>query len=815
MSDNADSSGSNVRFKDELGVHHTRDGVQSSSVTNQYEFQVEAETVFKRLAEDIYQGPEAGIREPLTNAITAIIRASEEGYLDDPDEGIILFELYDYENLQRLKLRDNGVGLTRDEINEVVSVIGKSTSRSAVDLTGQFGMGFLATWMLAGGVDGGFVMHTNPRGVDEGPISGVWDSNSFSELDDDALDDGLEYDEYGTEFDIMLGQNIETNDVVNWIHKYSEWSRVPVLFRHYTEDGLTDEEFTPKKITDKYESIESGASPSEFESTVGYRNSNLNYYTLETDYFCAVNSNLRSTGHHSDMSKVILLDVPIDHRNWYINRHFPLETLEIRFHYETPIVVEGPHEGKFVASDTEANNLGDEFISENLLTTDDIVTPHPTGTRDVLQDTSGFVEWLGEQFYELYYDDIANQLREVNTLDEYCALTSEERDTFHELINELNDNYRLDSQAVAQIESRARTSFGSALRNALPLLHRRSVSVAPEGNTGVSKKQNRESKSVREIIVETHGTDREVYMGHRITQERAEFVWEADGDHYVVQVNSQDQQPFEDYLEWNDLSDLDLETDLSMDDKTRRKFTVNETPPSEKSVTLHIGSYSNTESLKANTLREKLENEEPLVGSDDTTYHLQKVIAFKRGGFNISDNEHMVGDVVATTSLPNDVYEYLIDSNNVWAASDALERDIIIPASNGNEYDLEDGLEDHIITHQVDEETIKTFRDPEVMSAIQDWLRSNDSNAPSNAVYLPLTPFEKQFAGLERHWRDWSIETQFKSSNYHTVNVLSDVQLYATAVLDTSNPAVNALTTVTKPWDDGGAELVELVEKTI
>jgi Molecular chaperone, HSP90 family len=228
----SDDTKSSVRFKPELGEHNIREAIESDSVSNTYEFEVEAETVFKRLAEDIYNGKEAGIREPLTNGITAVFRAIEEGYIDDASEGIILFELYESDDTKRLKIRDNGVGMTRDEIDEVVSVIGTSTSRSSSNLTGKFGMGFLATWMLAGGVEGGFIMHTNPRGVDEEPISGIWNSNSFSEMSDGELEGGLESDDYGTEFDIMVSLNIEISELIQWINKYSEWSRIPILFRH-------------------------------------------------------------------------------------------------------------------------------------------------------------------------------------------------------------------------------------------------------------------------------------------------------------------------------------------------------------------------------------------------------------------------------------------------------------------------------------------------------------------------------------------------------------------------------------------------------
>lgn len=812
MVENADSSESSVRFDNELGVHHTVSKLDSDNVTNQYEFEVESEAVFKRLAEDIYEGAKAGIREPLTNAVTAILRADENGYLDSLDEGVIIIDLYEDGAKRRLHIRDNGVGMTRDEIDQVVSVIGQSTSRSDTELTGQFGMGFLATWMLAGGVNGGFFMHTNPRGVDDGPISGVWDSNSFSELDGDAVD-GLDEEEYGTEFEIMLGENIETESLKSWINKYAEWTRVPVLFRHFEEDGLTDEEFPPKRITDKYKAIENGESPSEFDAELP-RNSDLQYYTIDTDYFRAISSNLNSAYYNQDINKTILLDVPVDTR-WNISKHFPQRTLELRLKCETPVVVEGPHEGLFVVSENEASQLGDNFVSENEITSDDIVTPSPTGTRDMLQDSSGFIEWLGEQFCEMYYEDIAGLLREVDTIDQYCELDEQERLRYHNIIDELNDDYRLTASKVPTIVSRARTSFSTELETSLAILHEKDVSHAPVGESGVSRKENRERKPARDIITETYGTPTDVYMGHRITQERAEFVWESEKDHKVVQVNSGEQNVFEDVFDWKSLSNIDFETDLTMDEETRRQFTEDTKDLTEENITIHIGTHSNTESISVGELEQAVKTNETIIGSDETGYNISKIILFKRGGHNISDNKHMVGDAVATASVKKDVYDYLVELDCVWPAEEAVEKQIIIQGSDGNMYDLNDELSENIVTHVIDDNLIDTFRNSEVMTSIQKWLR-DETDAPSDAVYLPLTPFETQFSGLDRHWRDWFIDTESSHgrTTYNTIDVESTVQIYARACLEEC-PVVEALGTVTADWNNGGKELIEIVESQL
>lgn len=806
-----ESEDSSVRFDEEMGVHHTRPRLETEEVDGSFDFEVETEAVFKRLAEDIYKGKEAGVREPLTNSVTSVIRASTEGYLENKDEGIIVFNLYDDGESLKLTMRDNGVGLTREEIDRVVTQIGKSTTRTQTNLTGQFGMGFLATWMLAGGTDGGFIMHSNPRGVDEGPFTGIWDSNGFSEVSGLETISSLGDDDYGVLFEIFIDQNITREELENWIDSYSEWTRVPVLFRKHNDDGtVVDEEYPDKSILDKYEAIQNGTDPEEF-GTILYRDAELNHYTFEHDAFTAVNSNLRSSD--SSLNKLILMDVPIS-MNWRISRKFPLNTIEIRLNYETPIVVDGPHQGKFVASKNEAKNLGSDFISVETLTTEDVVTPHPTGTRDMVNDDTGFMEWLGEKFYDQYYEDIAGILQNIDTLAEYCDLSDDDREFFHEVLREVNDTYHLNQRSLKNIESRTKTTFDSDFAEVIPELHNSHVSVAPEGHKGVSRKDNRESIRLRNLIPKTHNTNKSVYMGHRITQDKAEFVWTAEGDHYVVQVNSGRQDVFNDVLGWKSLSDIDYETDLEMSDAERNKFTEDNTEPKDERVTLHLGSYSNTKSMTAKELMSKVQNKDIIVDDNDESYVLEKLIIFKRNGHNISDNDSIVGSVIGTVSLSNEVYEYIKGTENTWTAEEALDKEMILPASDGEYYNIHKELDENIVTHVMDESTIEKFRDEDVMESVQEWVRARDET-PDDCVYLPVTRFEKQFASMERHWRDWSIETEYNHSSYHRVSVSTDVELYAEAVIDNDDPVVDALKTVGADWENGGKEIVELVEENL
>lgn len=817
-----DENESQVRFQEEMGVHHAGNNMSNEEVDRRYDFEVETEPVFKRLAEDIYKGQEAGIREPITNSVTSVTRAISEGYLDNPTEGIIVLELYEEGNAVRLTIRDNGVGITRDELDKVVTQIGKSTSRSSESLTGKFGMGFLATWILAGGTDGGFGMYSNPRGIEEGPFFGFWDNSGFSEMEPPKSSvAGLDEDEYGVEFEIFVDQSISTDDLVSWIDKYSEWTRVPVLFRHHKEDGVVDEEYPAKSISTKYEEIENGQDPEDYEMQVRKREDEMNYYKVENEAFTAINSNLEEiyssgtgvfTRTHG-FNKCILMDVPIK-PDWKVRDNFPLESLEIRINYETPYIVDGPHKGYFVVSgDENPENFGKNYIEKENLTSEDVVTPFPTGTRDYLQDETGFIDWLGEKMYDMYYDEIAENVRKVDNLEDYCDLSDQEVERFHKVANEICETYSLNRPgAVDTVEKRARTSFDPKFKRSLPLLEK-SVSLAPEGNKGVSRKNNRKNVSTKEIVRKSYTNENSrVFMAHRITQERAEFVWEAENEHYVVRLSSSNQQDFADAFGWELLSELDFENNLEISDESRKQFTSNSQSVEGSRLTLHIGNYSTTKKMTAKDLKQTIQNQEKITDSNDNSHHMRRLIIFDRTDDNISHNKDIVGDSVGTVSVNKNVYEYLKEAENVWTA-DIIEAGVDIPLSNGQVVEIpNNSFPDESFFHIVDEETAESFRSDDVMNDIQNWLRSEES---ADAVYVPITPVERDLSGVSIGYRDWTIETQHttEGGGYRTVNVESDVELYVRSVLDESVPAYEALKTVGANWSEGGKELVQNITK--
>jgi molecular chaperone HtpG len=114
-------------------------------------FQVDLRGVVDLLSRHIYSSPRVYLRELLQNGRDAITARTE---LDGVTEGRgIRISPIDAGN-DEFVMRDDGVGLTADEMVELLSTVGRSSKRDIFDLPrsdylGQFGIGLLSCFMVA------------------------------------------------------------------------------------------------------------------------------------------------------------------------------------------------------------------------------------------------------------------------------------------------------------------------------------------------------------------------------------------------------------------------------------------------------------------------------------------------------------------------------------------------------------------------------------------------------------------------------------------------------------------------------------------
>jgi molecular chaperone HtpG len=119
----------------------------------EYRFQVNLGGIIDLLSNHTYSSPQVYIRELLQNGVDAIVARN---HLAPEHRGEMHIELSHQDSEARpvLIFRDNGIGLTEDEIHLFLATIGQSSKRDELmlqraDFIGQFGVGLLSCFLVS------------------------------------------------------------------------------------------------------------------------------------------------------------------------------------------------------------------------------------------------------------------------------------------------------------------------------------------------------------------------------------------------------------------------------------------------------------------------------------------------------------------------------------------------------------------------------------------------------------------------------------------------------------------------------------------
>ncbi len=167
----------------------------------QYAFQAEIKQLLQLLSHSLYQSRDIAVRELVSNASDALdkmrfVAMTDESRRDDAPLEIVI---EGRPEAGELVIRDNGIGMTRDELVTNLGTIAHSGSlnflkdaakggKADVSLIGQFGVGFYSAFMLAETV------RVRSRG-DREPMGFEWESDgsgTFSVVEAEGLPRGTE-----------------------------------------------------------------------------------------------------------------------------------------------------------------------------------------------------------------------------------------------------------------------------------------------------------------------------------------------------------------------------------------------------------------------------------------------------------------------------------------------------------------------------------------------------------------------------------------------------------------------------------------------
>ncbi|MBQ0923454.1 ATP-binding protein [Saccharopolyspora endophytica] len=135
-----------------------------SAQVETHEFQAEAQQLLQLMVHSIYSNKDVFLRELVSNAADALDKLRLEAFVDK-DLQVDTSDLHvriEVDREQRtLTVRDNGIGMSRAEVVELIGTIAKSGTAEllakaresqesgSAELIGQFGVGFYSSFMVA------------------------------------------------------------------------------------------------------------------------------------------------------------------------------------------------------------------------------------------------------------------------------------------------------------------------------------------------------------------------------------------------------------------------------------------------------------------------------------------------------------------------------------------------------------------------------------------------------------------------------------------------------------------------------------------
>ncbi|MCP5135611.1 MAG: molecular chaperone HtpG [Gammaproteobacteria bacterium] len=217
------------------------------------EFQTEVRQLLHLMIHSLYSNKEIFLRELVSNASDACDKLRFEALSDDAlfeNDSDLRIEVEFDKDASTVTIRDNGIGMDRQEVIDNIGTIASSGTRKFLDslsgdqkkdaqLIGQFGVGFYSSFIVADTV----TVTTRRAGM--GAEHGIrWTSKGEGSFELETV----EKPERGTEVVLHLkeeeGEFLDAWRLRNIIHKYSEHISLPIRMQNMREEGEGDDKET-------------------------------------------------------------------------------------------------------------------------------------------------------------------------------------------------------------------------------------------------------------------------------------------------------------------------------------------------------------------------------------------------------------------------------------------------------------------------------------------------------------------------------------------------------------------------------------------
>ncbi|MCW2662726.1 MAG: heat shock protein 90 [Mycobacterium sp.] len=205
----------------------------------QLEFQAEARQLLDLMVHSVYSNKDSFLRELISNASDALDKLRLEAFRNkdlDVDTTDLHIEIDVDKSARTLTIRDNGIGMTREEVVDLIGTLAKSgtaelrqrlresknleNTAASEELIGQFGIGFYSSFMVADKVE----LLTRKAGESEATR---WESSGEGTYTIESVDGAPQ----GTSVTLHL----KPEDAEDDLHDYTAEWKIRNLVKRYSD----------------------------------------------------------------------------------------------------------------------------------------------------------------------------------------------------------------------------------------------------------------------------------------------------------------------------------------------------------------------------------------------------------------------------------------------------------------------------------------------------------------------------------------------------------------------------------------------------
>lgn len=210
-----------------------------SAHVEQLEFQAEARQLLDLMVHSVYSNKDSFLRELISNASDALDKLRLEAFRNkdlDVDTSDLHIEIDVDKDARILTIRDNGIGMTRAEVVDLIGTLAKSgtaelrkqlreaknakNEAASEELIGQFGIGFYSSFMVADKVE----LLTRKAGES---AATKWESSGEGTYTIQSVDDAPQ----GTS--VIL--HLKPEDAEDELHDYTSEFKIRSLVKKYSD----------------------------------------------------------------------------------------------------------------------------------------------------------------------------------------------------------------------------------------------------------------------------------------------------------------------------------------------------------------------------------------------------------------------------------------------------------------------------------------------------------------------------------------------------------------------------------------------------